>query len=76
MTAPNFKTTPETDCTVRARVEQQTKEQWEAWCDRVNITPSQALRWLITMHLSDPSKVWDWLAAQDKGVVDEKKGDA
>ena len=62
---PN-KTNTETDGMVRARVDTALKEQWEAWCARANITPSQGLRWIISMHLSDPSKLWEYLAAQDK----------
>ena len=59
------KSTSDSD-TVRARIDPLAKEQWDVWCARVNITPSQGLRWLITMHLADPSKHWEYLAAQDK----------
>lgn len=51
---------------VRARIDPLTKEQWDEWCTRVNITPSQGLRWLINMHLADPTKLWEYLAQQDK----------
>jgi hypothetical protein len=46
---------------VRARVDAALKEQWEGWCKKTNITPSQALRWLLQMHLKDPSKLWAFL---------------
>jgi len=52
--------------TVRARVDPAIKEQWEEWCVKVNITPSQGLRWLLIMHLQDPSKIWEFLSKQDK----------
>lgn len=57
---------------VRARIDPLTKEQWDEWCTRVNITPSQGLRWLISMHLADPGKLWAYLALQDK--QDAEKG--
>lgn len=57
---------PSSEEMVRARVDAALKKQWEDWCARVNVTPSQALRWLIHMHLADPSKLWNYLAQQDQ----------
>ena len=61
---------------VRARIDPLTKEQWDEWCTRVNITPSQGLRWLISMHLADPSKLWEYLAQQDKPEDKTESDDA
>ncbi len=54
---------------VRARVDQTLKEQWEQWCVRANVTPSQVLRWLIQMHLHSPHKLWEFLAVQTEKEV-------
>lgn len=50
---------------IRARIEAELKERFDAWCASKKVSTSQVLRWIIEMHLNDPNKLWTWLAEQE-----------
>lgn len=72
---PKDSTKATRDDTIRTRMEPAVKEQWDLWCAGKSLTPSQVLRWLISMHLDQPERLWSWLAEQDKNKSDESGKD-
>lgn len=69
------KHTTDEGATVRARVDTTLNAQWEEWCARANITPSQALRWLLQMHLKNPTRLWDFLREQEQHANESSAGE-
>lgn len=63
------------DDTIRTRIDPVVKEQWESWCVKKSLNPSQGLRWLIAMHLDQPEKLWTWLAEQETKATDDSNRD-
>lgn len=59
------------DDTIRTRIDPTVKARWESWCSDKEVNPSQALRWLISMHLNDPGRLWKWLAEQEQHKINE-----